>query len=101
MKKSKLGLALAAVYLAVVAAALIYAVYLFKFDVGNSELAGVPVIVLTLPWSMMIVSAFNSMPGNSLALGFAVLVFSALVNAAILYLIGALTGRAFGSGKRA
>lgn len=96
MKKSKLGFALAAVYLALVAGLILYALYLFKYDAVNSELAAVPIIVLTLPWSMMILSSFGPMPGNSLVLGFAVLVFSALANAALLYLLGALLGRAFG-----
>jgi hypothetical protein len=40
-------------YLALAVCAVGYAVAWGEFDPGNSELAGVPLIVLGLPWSFM------------------------------------------------
>lgn len=95
MLKSKTGLAMAGTYLALVLIAALYALYRLNFAPADSEFSGLPLILLTLPWSMMIFSWLGTYVPNSLTATFSILLFSGLLNTTILYFIGAALASLF------
>ena len=100
--RSKFGAVLAGVYLALVAAAVIWAGILGQTNPGYSGEPSLLAFILTLPWSLLAAVAlgvvstgwFESYLGTLVVLG-----VSAAINAVILYLIGAVLSRVF-SGAR-
>ena len=88
MLKSKTGIVLAGIYLALVALAALYIVYRINFAPVNSEFCGLPLLLLTLPWSMMIFSWLDPYLSDSLVVTLSVLIFCGLLNAAVIYLTG-------------
>lgn len=102
MFRSKIGLALSAIYLFLFVLAGGFAIYLLVFHTADSALCGLPAIMVTLPWSMLtfpIVDAlgyvtwYEKFAGTPVVYGiFAMLAFvpSALVNATIIYYIGTI-----------
>lgn len=86
--KSKSGALVAGLYLLLVAAAM-FLPYLMQ-----SAEAGMFVVSLTLPWSMLLTLLTNPLMGEaalkSEILGVALIAISALINAAIIYLLFAL-----------
>jgi hypothetical protein len=69
---------------------ILYIVYMINVDPGNSEFSGLPLILLTLPWSIV----FPQITGSSSGfMGWAGIAAGALVNGAILWLLGWLLSR--------
>lgn len=103
--RSRLGLIFVLSYLAIFLLAEGLAFHALIFDTANSELSGVPAIFVTLPWSLMFASFwdsvgfvnwYNQFAGTPALYGF----FASLtdlpgfiINAAILYGIGGLIDR--------
>ena len=100
MRISRLGLIFAVIYLSLVIASIVYALYMFYFAPINSEFAGLPSLLLTLPWSTMVFRLLDSVLSNSLAVTFTVISLCALLNACILYIIGAFFSLLFESKPR-
>lgn len=103
--RSRLGLIFVLAYLAIFLFAEALAFRALIFDTANSELSGVPAIFVTLPWSLMFgsfwdsvgfVNWYNQFAGTPALYGF----FASLtdlpgfiINAAILYGTGGLIDR--------
>ena len=99
---SKLGAALAGVYLGLVVAAAIWSSILAQTNSAESGGPGLATFFLTFPWSLLAavaLGAVNARLLESYSGVLAVLVASAVINAAILYLVGAVLGKVF-SGTR-
>jgi hypothetical protein len=86
---------LALSYLFVVLLSSAYALYRVHFAPANSEFSGMPALLLTLPWSFSIFDLFDSWLPNTLFFTFAVVTLSALINAILLYGLGALISHIF------
>ena len=99
---SKLGLILSSSYLGLFLLSGIYALYLLVFHTAESEFSGLLAILITSPWSLMWSSLMNSwgyiswyerFAGSPAIYGMfamAGLLPPALLNAAVLYFIGAV-----------
>ena len=89
--RSRWGTVCGGVYLALVILAGAYAAYQLIFNTANSELCGVPLIMVTLPWSLMLfqLERLVGLPANPLLVIFNV-VCSVLINAAAFYCAGAM-----------
>jgi hypothetical protein len=99
---SKLGSVLAGGYLVLVAVAVVWAGVLAQTNSAESGGPGLATFFLTFPWSLLAavaLGAVNARLLESYSGVLAVLVASAVINAAILYLVGAVLGRVF-SGTR-
>ena len=98
--RSKLGLSFVIAYLAVYLFAEFIAFRALIFDTANSELSGVPAILVTLPWSIMFgpfwdlvgfVKWYDRFAGTPALYGFLAsltILPGAIINAVILYYIG-------------
>jgi membrane protein DedA with SNARE-associated domain len=99
---SRSGLVLSLVYLAVFLLAGGYAIYSLVFNTANSELSGVPAILVAMPWSLVVVPIVNGLgyvswyghfAGQPALYGFLAmlgLLPAALLNMIILYFIGSI-----------
>jgi FtsH-binding integral membrane protein len=88
-----LGFTLAATYTGLFLLAVAYIVWRSVFTPGQFELAGVFIFLLGLPWSLIltfIVLALKSSSAWLLAIGY---IFSCILNALLLYKLGALLQR--------
>lgn len=94
---SKWGAVPAGIYLAVFAAAFAYVIFQLAFHPANSELVGVLLVVLTLPWSLPLLAALDHLGYHfqNLAANMAVMVLLALPNTLVLYALGAFAQRIF------
>lgn len=100
MIKRSMTFYVSAGYITLVLPALIFLVFMLISDTAGSELAGVYLVILTLPWSIFLTIALDflhiqdSLP---IAIKMLMLVFFAFVNAFIIYFVGARMEK---SGKR-
>jgi hypothetical protein len=104
--RPRLGLIFALAYLAIFLFAEFTLFHALIFNTANSELSGVPAIIVTLPWSMMLapfwdwagfVKWYGQFAGTPALYGiFASMTVlpGAIINAVILYYIGRLMDRA-------
>jgi hypothetical protein len=110
-RRSRLGTLLALAYLVVFLLAQCFTVAALKSNPANSEMSGIVAVLVTLPWSLILVPVWNALgyvewynkfansPGLYGLLGTMALLPGAIVNAAIAYWIGrAIEGRV---GRRA
>ena len=100
MKCSRLGCTLSLSYLALFLIVVLWALYLLVFHTATSEFCGLPAILITSPWSMILLPWFSKMgviawyeqfAGSPLVYGLCatgMLVPGALINAAIFYAVG-------------
>lgn len=86
MKLSKVGLFFVSIYIMLAIYALGYIIYRINFTPVNSEFAGLGMIILTLPWSLLLLKAIE-IP-ESIAIYLLILSGLAILNAFIIYLIG-------------
>ena len=70
--------------------AVVYIVYMINVDPGNSEFSALPLILLTLPWSILLAQLTGASSG---VLAWTGIVIGALVNGTILWLLGWLLTR--------
>jgi hypothetical protein len=84
---------LTGIYLALVLASVGIIIYSIHADPGNSELCGVPALILTLPWSMLVLTLFGKSLPDSMVVTSVVIGGSALFNAALLYGLAKLIQR--------
>ena len=108
LTRSKIGLSLSISYLALFALAGLYAIYLLVYHTANSEFCGLPAIVVTLPWSMIMLPFFDAIgfvhwyekfSGYPAIYGLCAMMMllpSAMINASFLYFFG----RELEKGKR-
>jgi len=84
------GLTLAGIYLGLAALTAAYPIYMLAYDRVHSELSGVPVIVVGMPWSLLVIEsvALVRPPSGGLFALFAMTVPGVLLNAWLLYLLG-------------
>lgn len=80
-----------------VALAVGYYEFYIHFDPGNSELSGLPIIVLGLPWSVGIPQLIGSSDGLHV-LGWISMVGGIILNGIILRLIGGFIARKMSRG---
>jgi hypothetical protein len=97
---SRLGRTLALGYLGLFALCGLYAIWLLVFHAADSAYCGLPAILITEPWSMMSMSLidrlgfvgwyeqFSKWPAVYGFFAMMTLLPSALINAALLYLLG-------------
>ena len=100
---SKLGMALAGLYLAIVVAAALWASVLAQTNPVEWEEASLLTFYLTLPFSLILSIAFEVVRAGSLGSSLGLLIVlgvSAVIDAAFLYLLGAALGRRVGAGGR-
>ncbi len=83
--KSKAGMILSIVYL------FLFIILMFFVMVDQSYMAGIPLVLFTIPWSILLLSV---VPATNF-IGFVVVVFSALLNTVILYFLGLLLSNAY------
>lgn len=83
--KTKLGLVLAATYLSVVAAYTAYVFYRITFAPINSEFIAVPLILLTLPWSMLALALVDFDSEIHIVITAGLMLLCALLNASLIY----------------
>lgn len=89
--RARHGWWLAGSYLAVVAVVSAYLAYRFIWAPANSELLGVYLILLSMPWSML---GFRLLDGaGGAAVGIALVALGVAANAYILYRVGGGRGR--------
>jgi hypothetical protein len=104
ISRSKLGAALAGGYLVLIAAVVIWASVLVQASPAYSGEPSSLAFFLTFPWSLLaavVLSIVNTGLLESYLTTLVVVVVSAAINAAILYLLGATLGRLFsGTGGR-
>ena len=93
MKRSTPALVLATAYFSLVIFSIAYAIYRVKFAPENSELTGVPSLILTLPWSMAAFSLIDNWLSNSLAVTTIVIIICGMINSAIIYTVAAWTAK--------
>ena len=95
MRLSKWGVIPAGAYLALYGAAFAYVAYRLFFQPANSELVGLLLIALTLPWSTPALSGLEALGFRfeSVPVNLAIMALMALPNALVLYALGALAGR--------
>ncbi len=86
MKLSKVGLFFVSIYLLLAIYAIGYIIYRINFTPVNSEFAGLGIIILTLPWSILLLKAIE-IP-ESITIYLLILSGLALLNAFIIYMIG-------------
>ena len=103
MNISRPGLIFSLSYLALFFAAGLYAIYLLVFHTATSEFCGLPAILVTLPWSMLLMPVINglgvvtwygqfaSTPALYGFFAMLTLLPSALINATGLYYLGTLS----------
>ena len=112
MRRSRLGTLLALGYLAVFGAAECLTLATLVFQTAHSEFAGLWIIVIALPWSMMLsplwnatgyIDWYNRFAGTPLLYGLLASVTvlpGVLLNAVIAYAIGWGIGRAAKLGQK-
>ena len=61
----------------------------------STEMIGLSILFFTMPWSILMLSVLEGILPSSSILFFIVTVFSALINAAILYFLVTLLGMAY------
>lgn len=86
MKLSKVGLFFVSIYLMLAVYAIGYLAYRLSFTPLHSEFAGLGIIILTLPWSILLLKAIE-IP-ESIPVYLLILSGLAVLNASILYMIG-------------
>jgi fatty acid desaturase len=93
MSRPTLGFTLAAAYAAACLLAVAYVVFGFALGAGGGELAGLLILILGLPWSILctfVVLALGSSSAWLLATAYAL---SCVLNGWLLYKLGARLGR--------
>jgi ABC-type glycerol-3-phosphate transport system permease component len=100
IKRSTFGYILAITYLFLVLLSIIYALYRINFRPENSEFSGLLSLLLTLPWSHMLFTYLDPWLDNSIPETFFIITLSALINALLLYCLGALAAYLFSSADR-
>ncbi len=103
VSRSKLGMVLAGGYLLLVVATVVWASVSAQTSPAVGGGPNVLAFLLTLPWSLLAVFALEMVRAGSLGSYLAFLIvlgISALINAAILYILGVLLGRVFSGTRR-
>lgn len=90
---STAGWLVAGTYLVVVLAAVGYLAYRHIFAPAGAEFAGMPALMLTMPWSMVIGGILADFLGSSMVGGLFGVAFGAAVNMALLYGAAVLVAR--------
>jgi hypothetical protein len=80
------------IYAVLVALAVGYYEFYVHYDPGNSELSGLPIIVLGLPWSVGIPQLIGA-GGGSQVIGWISIVGGIIINGIILRLVGQFVAR--------
>jgi hypothetical protein len=80
---------LLAFYLALATLAVAYPFYKQAYDVSNSELSGVPLIVVGLPWSLLVIEAVDMMRRHVEGVGplLVMCLPGVLLNACLIYAV--------------
>lgn len=93
MNRPTLGFTLAAAYAAACLLAVAYVVFGSTFGAGGAELAGLLILILGLPWSLIFTFAVLWVGSSSAWLLAAGYVLGCLLNGWLLYRLGARLGR--------
>ena len=85
MRISKRGAIFTVPYLLPTLAAFSFAFYLLIFDTSHSEFAGIYPMLMTLPWSILLVFVISFLNVDSAPLAMLGLILGAVLNTTILY----------------